>query len=76
MEPKYECRFKCVECNKYLTHSNVFYNSGVCPFCGNESDMSIVKHKKEVGYWTNITFWQSLKGEEQKWIIKDDNVRA
>jgi len=43
---KYEAIYQCVRCEHILTFHEVMNRHGVCPYCGNLSDSTIIKTKK------------------------------
>lgn len=46
MSHKFMAAYLCVKCSKSLTWNEVMDSDGVCPYCGNLSNSTIVEHKK------------------------------
>jgi len=60
---KYLPSMVCYSCEKTLNHFNEFYNRGICPHCGANSDSTIVDAKiiplKWVKSWWIFGHWEN-----------------
>jgi predicted RNA-binding Zn-ribbon protein involved in translation (DUF1610 family) len=51
---KYKSVYHCKSCDEELTYNEVYYNKGVCPYCGNVSGSTITAYVVKSSKNTNM----------------------
>lgn len=66
--------FYCIKCDARLNEAEYMYSSGVCPYCGYDSDSTVCHVRPRVMrrvYSFKASWWQKLIGIQDDYYLEE-----